>query len=141
MSLQLSHIKRQCYGCGATQTYVDKKTGKVLWYLNGDTGLVLCNRCYASVLLNPKWQPITGPSRVKFGSKRLRLLTHPRVGVCNECRAVINEIDGQRGVLCKQTQMHHEWYDDSDPLAGTMELCARCHADHSNEQKEMRLSE
>jgi len=44
----------------------------------------------------------------------------PRIGVCNICRAV-------RGWDCSKTVMHHELYDDSNPLAHTIEVCIPCH--------------
>jgi len=44
----------------------------------------------------------------------------PRIGVCNLCRAV-------RDFDCITTVMHHDLYDDSDPLTHTIELCVKCH--------------
>jgi hypothetical protein len=52
----------------------------------------------------------------------------PRIGVCNLCRAVYGEIDAQRhAIYQRRFSLHHEQYDDNDPLAYTMEVCPACH--------------
>jgi hypothetical protein len=42
------------------------------------------------------------------------------LGVCNLCRNV-------KGVDVKQTQWHHEQYDDNNPERFILEICAKCH--------------
>jgi hypothetical protein len=73
---------------------------------------------------NTKWNkifsPITNPKRLVFKGKRIRIKENPRIGVCNLCRNVV-PFD------CKQTQMHHEKYDENNPLRYTIEVCASCH--------------
>ncbi len=56
-----------------------------------------------------------------------RRLTTLRIGVCNYCTAVINEVNAQNGKVVYKTESHHEEYDDIDPLAHTIEACPECH--------------
>jgi len=53
--------------------------------------------------------------RILFKDARLQLAEDPRTGICFEC--------GFKG----DTQIHHDVYDPSDPLAHTRELCKSCH--------------
>jgi hypothetical protein len=52
-----------------------------------------------------------------------RGLTALRIGVCNLCRAVMEEINAQIDKHCRMTELHHTAYDDSGPLKYTIELC------------------
>lgn len=120
--------KRVCYCCGSDKTHFNNK-GSPCWHLNHDSeGNVLCHNCWSryihspiqNKITNPKWQP----RRMQFKGKRLHLQFCPRIGVCNFCRAVV-PFD------CKRTHLHHEQYDDSDPMKHTIEICISCHAKES----------
>ena len=50
-----------------------------------------------------------------FKKKRIHLPEDPRKEVCSNC--------GRQ----RRTDMHHDEYDESDPLAYTRELCRSCH--------------
>jgi hypothetical protein len=53
------------------------------------------------------------------------LKINPRTGTCKKCGISVH--DGKY----KRTHMHHIKYDQSDPLAHTIELCPACHcAEH-----------
>lgn len=60
-----------------------------------------------------------------FKGKRILLEENPRKGVCEICKRSV-----AKGEI-KQTNMHHQYYDPKNPLAGTIELCVACH----NEQR------
>jgi hypothetical protein len=51
----------------------------------------------------------------------------PRNGVCNFCRAVRGEVNGQIGIVYKRSHLHHETYNENDPFAHTIESCPACH--------------
>jgi hypothetical protein len=122
--------KRICYYCCTDKTGTSK-TGYVQWYRDKGSNR-MCKRCYNRLVTNPKWGPINhkkwdpitnrkwSPRQLLFRGKRLRLAFEPRIGVCNLCRAVI-------GFDCKRTSMHHEDYDETDPLRHTIEVCGGCH--------------
>ena len=57
--------------------------------------------------------------RLKWNGRHL-IISKARVGVCNWCRAVV-------GIDTKQTQFHHEQYDEAHPERHVIELCAECH--------------
>lgn len=59
--------------------------------------------------------------RIRFKGKQIRLDHNPRKGICVKCNRSVesNEI--------QLTNLHHEKYDESNPLAHTIELCVRCH--------------
>jgi len=52
---------------------------------------------------------------IRFKDKRIKLERNPRSGICSECNF--------KGL----TNMHHEKYDEFNPLAHTIELCVKCH--------------
>ncbi len=54
-------------------------------------------------------------SRIVFKDKIIPLDHNPRKGMCIIC--------GHKG----HTNLHHEKYDETDPLAYTIELCIPCH--------------
>jgi len=56
--------------------------------------------------------------RILFKNKRVTMDHNPRSGVCSEC--------GKEG----RTEIHHDEYDEKNPMANTRELCASCHATH-----------
>lgn len=53
--------------------------------------------------------------RITFKGKQVDLDYNPRSGVCNKCRKT------------GYTHLHHEKYDELDPLKHTIELCVGCH--------------
>ncbi len=55
-------------------------------------------------------------NKVVYKGPTLTLDHDPRIGICSRCRAVAR-------IDCIGTHMHHEIYDDNDPLANTIELC------------------
>jgi len=52
---------------------------------------------------------------INFKGKQIMLKVRPRTGICSKC--------GKIGL----TNLHHEKYDESDPLLYTVELCVGCH--------------
>jgi len=60
-------------------------------------------------------------NRIVFLGEQITLKENPRKGICSNCGRSV-----KKGEI-KQTQLHHEKYDKSDPLANTVELCVRCH--------------
>jgi len=50
-----------------------------------------------------------------FKGKKIMLKSRPRTGICSKC--------GKIGL----TNLHHEQYDESNPLLHTVELCVGCH--------------
>ena len=102
-------VYRVCYGCGSETTYIDKRNA-TLWYTNERTSMVICNRCYNRIFLNPR--------RINpRGKKHMSLKENPRKGICCKC-----------GKVGGKTDMHHTQYHDDDILKDTIELCASCHA-------------
>ena len=59
--------------------------------------------------------------RIRFKGPQIDLDFNPRTGVCMKCHKSkhLGEI--------KQTHLHHEKYDESNPLNYTIELCVSCH--------------
>ena len=58
----------------------------------------------------------TRKSWVSYKGKTIKLDFEPRNAICSIC----NKVD-------EHTHLHHTQYDDSDPLAHTIEVCASCH--------------
>jgi len=113
--------ERECFACGSDSTYTNPKTGKRQWTINrsddGDVIGYLCNKCSLKYVSNPK--RIGNYFQITFKDRRIRLDYDPKTGFCSEC-----------GKATK-THMHHDSYDDSDPLANTRELCESCHGKDS----------
>ena len=88
----------------------------------------MCKKCHTKYISDPKRKPdwqqkyhkIFNPRQMYFKNKSITLKFNPRIGVCNLCRAIA-------GLDCKITHIHHEKYDQNDPLKHTIELCPRCH--------------
>lgn len=55
-------------------------------------------------------------SWVSFKGKTIQLDFEPRKGICSNC-----------GEKDEHTHLHHTNYDEKNPLANTIELCASCH--------------
>jgi len=62
-------------------------------------------------------------NRVTFKNKRVRVGRgfNPRTGICSKCGKSV-----QKGEI-KRTNIHHDQYDEQNPLAHTRELCPSCH--------------
>jgi hypothetical protein len=106
-------------------------------YKNWNKGM--CMNCYNKYISNPKHNPIHNPKRIRFKDKRFLLKQQPRIGVCNTCRAIVNQVDAQLGALCKKTDMNHFAYDSENPLKHTLEQCTSCHRHfHKNNKRRQR---
>lgn len=88
-----------------------------------------CNRCRATQKRFRDSHPekaIKDNARIsgrlmRYKDKFILLPRNPKIGICSQCHKSV--ADGE----IKRTQMHHFKYDDSDPLAHTVELCVNCH--------------
>lgn len=60
-------------------------------------------------------------ARTSLKGKIIFNLVNPRSNICSKCGKKYPD------ELTRQTCMHHEQYDESDPLAHTIELCHSCH--------------
>lgn len=108
----MADIKR-CVICGSSKTY-NNNNGLPHWY-KGPT----CAKC--ARVKERKGKPrIDLLKRINFKGRRIYLEENPRIGVCNLCRNVV-PFD------CERTAMHHEKYDESEPLKYTLEVCTICH--------------
>lgn len=56
-----------------------------------------------------------------FKEKRMYPKENPRSNICSECGR------SHPKDLTRQTHLHHIIYDEKNPLAWTVELCASCH--------------
>jgi len=131
MGSRLDRDKTFCDNCGSNKTYVDRH-GWVAWRMVD--GKRFCMKCYAKTPKHKEdrkpWDMISREnSRIKrklnrfyYKGKRLWSDSIVRTGQCKRC--------GRIGGL---THLHHEEYDDENPLAHTMELCPRCHRERSVE--------
>lgn len=141
---------RICSECKSTTTNISK-TGKIKWY-NTKTRII-CSRCYNKQYTksnpeyfkeyrithhdhrrkyNDQWkidnrekylEQCKRVNRKKIRFKTTRPITskNPRIGICSKCKRTV-----ESGEI-KVTNMHHIKYDESNPLAYTVELCVRCH--------------
>jgi hypothetical protein len=117
---------RSCTSCGSNTTYVDRK-GRSHWY---DHDGWYCEKCNNKILKNLKWHPITRKRKLNFKGKQIYIGINPRKGQCSECGKRIGDLYINKwGVVdtIKTTHMHHIEYDETDPLAHTIELCSSCH--------------
>lgn len=60
-------------------------------------------------------------SRIVFLGKQIQLIENPRKGICSDCGKTV--ASGE----IKYTNMHHEQYNQDNPLKDTKELCVKCH--------------
>jgi len=70
---------------------------------------------------NPERQASYKGRLIRFKGKHIWLSHNPRIGICAECHKSVH--DGE----IKITNLHHFKYDETDPLAHTIELCVDCH--------------
>lgn len=127
--------ERICFRCGSNITYIDKRTNRPVW-LNVD-GKPCCKKCICIIKYNPiineKWKDKKKwhKRRLLFKDKRISLKENPRIGFCNICKKIIGEeyinYKGEKKII-KNTNMHHMKYNDKNPLADSLEVCAVCHA-------------
>lgn len=130
-------VKRFCYACGSEETRIKRRYDILYydWLANIDRNIdvihYLCAKCADHYIRRPKRKAYFdiknlethrkhSPMRMNYKGKILNLDHNPRIGVCNWCRAVV-PFD------CMRTGLHHEVYDDANPLKHTIELCNRCH--------------
>ena len=127
--------KRVCFECGSDKTKMHignkQKDGTRKPYpewRRDSLGHWICRRCYQQIInpiYNPIYSNIHNPRRLTYKGKVIRMKNARRIGVCNWCRAV-TPFD------CAKTELHHEQYDDNNPLAHTIEICPRCHIKTKN---------
>lgn len=103
--------KKVCSRCGSATTRMDRrllKDNKIHTYEHWGyhKGRLVCANCF---------DHFHNKRKIRFKNKRIRLKENPRKGTCSRCKKV------------RKTEMHHEKYDESDPLANTEELCSSCH--------------
>ena len=111
---------RKCDNCNSITTSLNVE-GYECWYKIKETpNKFWCKLCYMKKIGNPKFIKENNHKRILFKNKRIYLDIAPRIGVCNLCRSV-EPFD------CKQTNIHHEKYDDNNPLKYTLEICPKCH--------------
>lgn len=73
--------------------------------------------------------------RIRFKGKQIRLDHNPKTGTCTKCHRSVNSGE------IKLTNMHHEKYDESHPIAYTIELCVSCHMKREAQLREKRKIE
>ena len=122
--------KRFCYCCGSNET--GKWKNRSNWYLNHDSeNNVLCSRCYARLIKNPRIMPKWRARRYTYCGQRLFEDKKSRTGICSKCGIKVGDrYIGWRNkiVTVQQTQMHHEFYLVICPWFGRIELCVACHS-------------
>jgi len=99
---------RKCHACDSSSTKLNSVSHGPQWYTNKPTDLVLCNNCMHNIMITR--------TCIRYKGRKVYLGYNPRKGICVNC--------GKGGV---KTHMHHKYYDDIDPIAGTVELCMNCH--------------
>lgn len=121
-----------CYSCGSDSSNTNSK-GVANWYLNLPTRFVLCYRCYASLIRDANrpsgYQRHCWERQLNFKGKRLLFASRLRTGICSQCNFV------------GRTDLHHTEYDESNPLAHTVELCRSCHLKESWRLGQYRFTE
>jgi len=102
--MKLSKIKdkRFCYSCQSTKTYLNQWYNHSNWYCKKRNNVLFNN-----------------PRRIWFKGKQIILKENPRKGICKVCRRET------------KTHLHHQKYDQINPLKDTIELCLSCHCKES----------
>jgi hypothetical protein len=125
-------VIRVCYACDSNKTYINWSRGSphYFWTPNPPIGW-LCHKCNCKYIKNPKrkqgFNQKYNDRKILFKNRTVFVEKPPRIGVCNLCRAVTGQINGQSGKICRMTNMHHEEYHDENPLKDAIEACVRCH--------------
>ena len=116
-----------CYACGNNRY-------KIALRNRDRDDNVICALCYLTIFYIPSNRKSFNKRQLEYYHKkekrnhRLSYRGKPinvnyaiKVGVCNLCRAVwpFDTV---------QTQMHHDKYDDNNPLAHVLEVCNSCHS-------------
>jgi hypothetical protein len=127
--MQSITLLQKCIICGLEAHSLEdldlftKDNRKVTGHVN------LCKACCRARWRTPKYLAIRNranaknhPMRLKFKGNLLNLRENPRTNICSQCDRKYPE------ELKIQTSMHHLVYDESNPIAHTLELCAGCHA-------------
>ena len=140
---------RECYACGNNKTRLYR--GKYeRWNLNKPTDLVLCDRCFDTIINKEKYLArkrqkqtryrMRYPERIKQQNKdwrennilKCKENSKKRITFLGKYLGLdFNPRKGKCQICGIQdiTNMHHaEGYDINNPLYGTIELCHRCHA-------------
>lgn len=125
---------RTCFACGGTKTTYNtypNGTKYPIWYLNHDKAdNVVCTSCYNKYIrdvpkaraLTKKWREANKNKRIQYKGRRFYVSEEMRTGVCSACGKSV-----EKGEISK-TNIHHLEYDDSNPMAHTVELCVGCHS-------------
>jgi len=71
--------------------------------------------------------------QMRFKGKRITLPTNPRLGICSICGKKIPENSN------RQMSMHHDFYDESNPLNFTVEMCMHDHMQQKEIHKALRM--
>jgi hypothetical protein len=114
-----------CVNCGSTKTQerrVKRKDGTFTihrdWRVVGKN-MLMCLSCYKKIFRREHFRRL-GKERFRFKGVNIQIKHQPRIEVCNCCRGVV-PFDVYR------TMLHHEYYDDSDKIKHTIEVCLSCH--------------
>ena len=68
------------------------------------------------------------PNVFTFKGKKVKATEPVRVGICSNC--------GFKGY----THLHHDDYDESNPLLNTRELCPKCHGIETEKQRQAKIN-
>jgi hypothetical protein len=117
--------KKICYACGSTKTKIRYKKNRrpnAEWIYNlDDENNVLCKRCYYEIIEYRARRELCRCMTISFKGRQIYLHHNPKKGICQVCNRSVSAGE------IKRTNMHHEEYDEKDPLAYTVELCVNCH--------------
>ena len=122
LGLCIRHYRRfHRYGTTELTTWYKNTGCKIQECKENHYGLGYCKKHYLKFESNPKFSP----KRMVFRNKSISLAENPRKGICSKCKRTVKS-----GAI-KFTQLHHEQYDESNPLLHTVELCPSCHTKES----------
>ena len=124
-----------CSICGSDKTALHSKDKHPVWSINKSDGSLNCRKCFDKYFRNKQKdkenlkiyyennkERLKEKSRqyskkaITFKDKKIRLDYNPRKNICSEC--------GFEG----KTDLHHDKYDELNPLNHTRELCVSCHS-------------
>ena len=120
--------KRICFNCRSDNTW-KTKDGYQHWYHKD--GEWYCNRCNNYLFKNPRYHPITNPTRHRFWYHKRQIFSTFKwlTGYCSWCANNVYDM------TCKRTQMHHWVYVTCLPWFGRIELCSSCHGKTTRKQE------
>lgn len=133
-------LGRICYACGSNKTALNRKDknrnalkiSTEIWHLNKPTPFVLCRACYLRIIRRAQ-RDRYNTYRIKYKNTSIYLGKPIRRGNCSICNKSV-----AKGEI-KKTVLHHIQYDDTDPLAHTIELCPSCHSKQTIELEQVIL--